>query len=148
MRIIQCNENYLDRLVVLFEEYRLFCGFEPTPTASREFLAGLMQREASVIFLAIDDETDNLMGFVNVYPSYSTLALRRLWILNDLAVSSDFRGQGVSKVLIKRVLDFAKETNAIRVELKTGKTNSAALRLYQTMQFEIDSEHVYYRVPC
>lgn len=59
--------------------------------------------EESVIFIAVEPETDSIMGFVNLYPSYSTLALQRLWILNDLGVSGDFRGKGVSKALIFKV---------------------------------------------
>jgi ribosomal protein S18 acetylase RimI-like enzyme len=86
------------------------------------------------------------MGFVNLYPCYSSLALQRLWILNDLGVSSRFRGEGVSKALIQRVLLFAKETNAVRIELKTEVNNTIALSLYKTLGFKIDADHVYYKV--
>lgn len=148
MIIKKSNVTYLDQLVVLFEEYRSFCDFEPSPERTEAFLAGLMRNEESVIFIAVDPEANKVMGFVNLYPSYSTLALQRLWILNDLGVSGDYRGKGVSKALIEKVLDFAKETDAVRVELKTEKTNTLALQLYKTMGFGIDDDNVYYRVPC
>jgi ribosomal protein S18 acetylase RimI-like enzyme len=148
LKIIKCNEHYLDKLVTLFEEYRLFGGFEPSPKATKTFLKRLIVNKESVIFIAIDSTTDNVMGFVNLYPSYSSLALQRLWILNDLGVSSDFRGKGVSKALILQVQQFAKETNAIRIELKTECTNTTALNLYKSMNFTIDKDNVYYRVTC
>lgn len=148
MKIIKCNEHYLDKLVTLFEEYRLFGGFEPSPKSTKTFLKRLIVNKESVIFIAIDSTTDNVMGFVNLYPSYSSLALQRLWILNDLGVSSDFRGKGVSKALILQVQQFAKETNAIRIELKTECTNTTALNLYKSMNFTIDKDNVYYRVTC
>ncbi|SFC78073.1 GNAT family N-acetyltransferase [Pseudoalteromonas denitrificans] len=147
MQIIQCNEQYLAQLVILFEEYRLFCNFKANPKATEKFLRSLIIGEDSVIFIAVDSDSDELMGFVNLYPSYSSLALKRLWILNDLGVSQNFRGKNVSKALISRVLSFAKETHAVRIELKTEKTNERALQLYKTMGFEIDIDNVYYRVP-
>jgi ribosomal protein S18 acetylase RimI-like enzyme len=148
MKIIRINQHYLPNLVTVFEEYRTFCNFEPSPQETHDFLAKLMQNEGSVIFIAVDPDSDSVMGFVNLYPSYSSLALKRLWILNDLGVSSDFRGKNVSKALIQRVLNFAKEAQAIRIELNTDKDNQRAMQLYRAMGFERDSDNVYYRVPC
>jgi GNAT superfamily N-acetyltransferase len=85
------------------------------------------------------------MGFVNLYPSYSTLALQRLWILNDLGVSSHFRRKGVSKALVYKVQEFAKETNASRIKLKTGIKNTTAKNIYKSMNFIIDTDNIYYR---
>jgi ribosomal protein S18 acetylase RimI-like enzyme len=147
MHIVKSTEKYLAQLVELFEEYRLFCGYQSSPKETKDFLKKLICNDESVIFIAIDTETDSVMGFVNLYPSYSTLALQRLWILNDLGVSSDYRGRGVSKALVQKVQEFAKETNAIRIELKTGTDNSTARNLYKSMNFTIDAENVYYRVP-
>jgi ribosomal protein S18 acetylase RimI-like enzyme len=148
MNIIKIDESYLDQLVELFEEYRAFCGFKPSPKYTKVFLKKLICNEESVIFIAVEPGTDNVMGFINLYPCYSSLALRRLWILNDLGVSSHFRGKGVSKALIQKVKEFAKETNAVRIELKTERTNVKAISLYQSMNFVIDNDNVYYRVPC
>lgn len=148
MHIIKSTDSHLDQLVELFEEYRVFCGCEASPKETKAFLRKLIGNNESVIFIAVDSQTQQVMGFVNLYPSYSTLALQRLWILNDLGVSSHFRGKGVSKALIQKVQEFAKQTGAIRVELKTEKTNATALKLYQSMGFAIDNDNVYYRVPC
>ncbi|NQZ33301.1 MAG: GNAT family N-acetyltransferase [Oceanospirillaceae bacterium] len=148
MKIIQCTHSYLDLLVELVEDYRVFCGFARSLEASKAFLQKLISSQESVIFIAIDTETDKLMGFVNLYPSYSTLALQRIWILNDLGVSSVFRGKGVAKALIEKVQAFAKESGAIRIELKTGSENITAQGLYKSLNFIIDNDNVYYRVPC
>jgi len=148
MKIIRSDSSYLGQLVVLFEQYREFCGAQANPQATRTFLANLIDNQESVIFIAVDKLSDKVMGFVNLYPSYSTLALERLWILNDLGVAQDFRGRGVSKALIDKVLSFAQQTNAVRIELKTEKTNARAMQLYKSMGFSCDDENVYYRVPC
>ena len=148
MHIVKSTEKHLDQLVDIFEEYRQFCGFKQSPNETKAFLKKLICNEESIIFIALEPDTDRVMGFVNLYPSYSSLALQRLWILNDLGVSSCYRGKGVSKALIQKVQAFAEETNAIRIELKTGVNNVIARRLYQSMDFTIDSDNVYYRVPC
>ena len=100
MHIIKCTENYVEQLAEIFEEYRLFCGFERNLAETSKFLMNLIRNEESAIFIALDIEANCVMGFVNLYPSYSSLALQRLWILNDLGVSSKYRGKGVSKALI------------------------------------------------
>jgi GNAT superfamily N-acetyltransferase len=148
MHIVKCTEAHLDKFVDVFEEYRQYCGFEPSPNETELFFKKLIRNEESTIFIAIDSETESVMGFVNLYPCYSSLALQRLWILNDLGVSSHHRGKGVSKALIEKVLEFAKETNAIRIELKTDLNNATARSLYKSMGFIEDADHVYYRVPC
>jgi len=148
MNIVKCTETYLESLVDVFEEYRQFCGFERNQAETKAFLRKLIRNEESIIFIAVDSETDSVMGFVNLYPCYSSLALQRLWILNDLGVSSHFRGKRVSKILIQRALEFARETNAIRIELKTELKNTTARNLYKSLGFTVDSDNVYYRVPC
>jgi len=147
MYIVKATDSHLVELVELFEEYRLFCGFERN-SETQSFLKKLIDNEESIIFIAIDPETNRIMGFVNLYPSYSSLALQRLWILNDLGVSSSFRGRGISKALIQKAQEFAMETEAIRIELKTEITNTTARNLYKAMNFTIDTDNVYYRVPC
>jgi GNAT superfamily N-acetyltransferase len=148
MHIVKCTETHLESLVDIFEEYRQFCGFDRSQNETKAFLKKLILNEESTIFIAIDSEKDSVMGFVNLYPCYSSLALRRLWILNDLGVSSSYRVKGVSKALIQKVQEFAKETNAIRIELKTKLKNTTARSLYKAMNFTVDEDNVYYRVPC
>ena len=147
MVIIESNRRYLSKLAQVVDEYRAFYDFSPSPKETEAFLEHLMDRNESTTFIAIDEQTDNVMGFINLYPCYSTLSLKRIWILNDLAVSKDFRGKGVSKALIEKVMVFAKATGAIRIELKTNVANSRAMNLYKSVGFEIDNDNVYYRVP-
>ncbi|WP_444901448.1 GNAT family N-acetyltransferase [Microbulbifer sp. SSSA007] len=148
MKIIQCDESYVSDLASIFDEYRVFCGYTSDLVRTEKFLGKLLSSKASALFIAVDLKAAGIMGFVNLYPSYSSLALSRLWILNDLGVSSRFRGRGVSKQLIQTAINFAKETKAIRIELKTEIGNSRARRLYHSLGFEIDHDNVYYRVPC
>jgi len=140
------SEKYIDQFVNVVEEYRKFCGFNVSPKATKDFFKNLHKENKAATFITISEE-DEVMGFVNLYPSYSTLSLRKIWILNDLGVSSKFRRLGVAQALIKKSIEFAKETDAIRIELKTAKNNLNAQMLYSEIGFQTDKDNVYYRVP-
>ncbi|WP_435274874.1 GNAT family N-acetyltransferase [Psychrobium sp. nBUS_13] len=76
------------------------------------------------------------------------MALKPIWLLNDHAVSCQFRGRGLAKVLMNGALEFAKKSGAIRIEFKTEMTNTRAQALYNSLGFSIDKDNVYYRVTC
>lgn len=140
------SEKYIDQFVNVLDEYREFCGFDVSPKVTKEFFNNLHKENKAATFIAIS-EKDEVMGFVNLYPSYSTLSLRKIWILNDLGVSSKFRRLGVAQALVKKSIEFAKESDAIRIELKTAKNNLNAQKLYSELGFETDQNNIYYRVP-
>lgn len=148
MIIKQNSLAYLESLSSVFNDYRATYKTGANETDTKIFLEKLIKNDEAVTFIALESESSKqVMGFANLYPCYSSLALQRLWILNDLFVAKEFRGKGVSKALIERVIAFARETGAVRIELKTNKGNEVARRLYQSVGFKIDEAHVYYRVP-
>ncbi|MGB0835348.1 MAG: GNAT family N-acetyltransferase [Psychrobium sp.] len=148
MTLVLAELRHIDAVVPVMDEYRAFCGFESKGSETQQFLQQIIANQQSKLFLAVDEQTQQVMGFVNLYPSFSTLALKPIWILNDLAVSSRFRGRGLAKELIDGALEFAKLSGAIRVELKTEVTNTRAQALYKSLDFNIDNDNVYYRVTC
>ena len=146
MLIQSLSEKYIDQFVTIVDEYRKFFDFGLSPNKTKEFFQRLQEKNEAATFIAIS-EKDEVMGFVNLYPSYSTLSLRKIWILNDLGVSSRFRRLGVAQALIKKSIEFAKASDAIRIELKTEKTNLDAQKLYTEIGFKTDQDNLYYRVP-
>ncbi|MGL1930391.1 MAG: GNAT family N-acetyltransferase [Desulfotalea sp.] len=146
MLVQKLSEGYLAQFVDLVDQYREFCGFNKSPKKTKEFFQNLLTNNEANTFIAINAE-DEVMGFVNLYPSYSTLALRKIWILNDLGVSAKFRRMGVAQALIAEVIGFAKTSGAIRIELKTEITNRSAQKLYSEIGFAIDNDNIYYKVP-
>ena len=70
--------------------------------------------------------------------------MKRLWLLNDLFVHPDFRGQGFSVQLIEAAKQLCIETNACQLTLETSKLNAIGNNLYPKAGFEIDSENNYY----
>ncbi|MFD2673074.1 GNAT family N-acetyltransferase [Marinicrinis sediminis] len=88
--------------------------------------------------------TNQAAGFTQLYPSFSSVSMRKTWVLNDLYVDPDHRGCGVAAQLIEHVKQFAHETRAVRVSLSTAINNETAQRLYERTGFQKDQQFFHY----
>jgi GNAT superfamily N-acetyltransferase len=130
-------------LSVLFDEYRIFYEKESDLKASYDFLFERMEKEESEIFVA-ENENGILMGFVQLYPLFSSTRLKKLWLLNDLYVSPNERGKGISVALIEAAKLLCKQTNACGLMLETAKNNVVGNNLYLKTGFLLSEESNYY----
>ncbi|WP_324007774.1 GNAT family N-acetyltransferase [Aeromonas dhakensis] len=135
MYIFQATPADLEETSYLFDAYRQFYGQEPDHGAAAGFIAERLTNADSVIFLA-RHEMGETMGFVQLYPAFSSVAMKRMWYLNDLFVAESARQQGVARALLKRVASFAKETDALTVKLATSISNQPAKSLYESEGYQ------------
>lgn len=133
----------LDSVAGLFDLYRLFYRQESDIEGAKAFLKERIMKEESVIFLANDHE-NNAVGFVQLYPIFSSVSMKRSWVLNDLYVDESARKKGFAEKLIKAAIQFAEETGAKGVSLETGKENSNAQKLYEKIGFIQETNSFYY----
>ncbi|PAV48147.1 GNAT family N-acetyltransferase [Pseudomonas sp. HAR-UPW-AIA-41] len=139
MRIVQATLEHLDLLTPMFIKYREFYGELALPDSSRKFLENRLKRKESVIYMALADEEDRLLGYCQLYPSFSSLSLKRVWILNDIYVAEDARRQLVADRLLQTAKKMAKDTNAIRLRVATSQNNLAAQKTYESIGFREDT---------
>ena len=135
MHILQATPAHLEETSYLFDAYRQFYGQAPDRSAATGFIAERLTNADSVIFLA-RNEVGESMGFAQLYPAFSSVAMRRMWYLNDLFVAESARQQGVARALLKRVASFAKETDALTVKLATAVSNHPAKWLYESEGYQ------------
>ena len=148
MRIIKATLEHLDLLAPLFVKYREFYGELPFPDSSREFLEKRLSRDESVIYLALPvDDDSKLLGFCQLYPSYSSLSLKRVWILNDIYVAEDARRQLVADHLMRTAKKMAKDTQAVRMRVSTSSNNEVAHKVYESIGFREDTQFKNYVLP-
>lgn len=126
----------LDQLTSLFEGYRTFYRKASEPMAARKFISDRLENSDSKIFVCENPE-GQLTGFVQLYPIFSSTRMKRLWLLNDLFVRPDTRGQGISKKLITRAKQLATETNAAGLLLETEVSNRIGNQLYPKTGFKL-----------
>src|SRR4030095_2507041 len=97
----------LDQLVPLFDSYRQFYSMPSDPALARRFLADRISRNESVVLMAESSERA-AVGFVQFYPSFSSVRVARTYILNDLFVAPDARRGGIASMLLKAAAEFAR----------------------------------------
>jgi ribosomal protein S18 acetylase RimI-like enzyme len=128
----------LDAATALFDQYRGFYGQASDPEAAKRFLAERLQNQDSVIFLAAQPSEPQAAGFTQLYPSFSSVSMQRIWILNDLFVAPAYRRQGLASQLMATAEQYARDTGAVRVALSTQITNSTAQALYEARGYQRD----------
>lgn len=130
----------LDDLAVLFDAYRQFQGKAGDLAAARAFLKERFDHGESVVFIASDGA--RAAGFAQLYPSFSSVSLSRVFVLNDLFVGSPFRRMGVASCLLEAVEAYAWALRAARVTLNVARDNVEAQALYKAHGWAQD-EHFY-----
>ena len=140
--IRRANIDDLGHLARLFNAYRVWYHKDSDLEMAKEFLSERITKEESVIFLAIIE--GEILGFTQLYPLFSSTRMKPLWLLNDLFVSPEARGQGLSKKLLLAAQNHCKETQACGVTLETEISNSIGNILYPKMGFKLNETHNFY----
>ncbi len=144
MKIVRGEIHHLEELVPLFDAYRVFYRQPSDPEGAEAFLEARLHQRDSAIFVARDPILDRIVGFVQLYPLYSSTRMRRLWLLNDLYVFPTHRRKGIAKRLIEACKLLAHQTDAAGLLLETEKDNRESNTLYRSVDFALDTEHNYY----
>jgi GNAT superfamily N-acetyltransferase len=143
--IVRASVEHLDWVAPLFDGYRQFYKHPSNLDGARQFIKDRLIRHESVIFLALLDE-DVAVGFTQLYPSFSSTSMQRLWILNDLFVAPKGRRQGIGEALLERARQFAAEDGAKGLMLETAVTNTTAQKLYERLGWKRDTEYYVYNL--
>jgi len=167
----------LEPLAVLFDAYRRFQGRPADLAAARAFLRERFEHGQSVVYLAQDaagaarDATRSAaygaaaaagtasaasaasaagaLGFAQLYPSFSSVALARVFILNDLFVAEAGRRRGVASALLGAVEAHAWAHGACRVTLNVARDNPEGQALYRARGWMQDEHfHMFHRFPA
>lgn len=142
MEIIGATTEHVDWVAPLFDAYRQFYRAESDLEGSARFIRERLEGNESVIFLAVENERP--FGFVQLYPAFASVQLKRLWILNDLYVDPSARKHGVGRALMQRAEDFARETNTRGLFLRTATDNEPAQKLYESCGWTRDTKFYRY----
>jgi len=140
-KILRASAEHIPYMVPLFDDYRRFYGRPSNREEGRLFLTERLNRNESVILLAFEGE--QAVGFIQLYPTFSSEWVKGLWILNDLFVIPQARRQGVGEALLQEAKLLAKQTGAKGLVLETGIENVTAQRLYERLGWKRDE--LFYR---
>jgi ribosomal protein S18 acetylase RimI-like enzyme len=143
--IIRANTTHLFAIAPLFDLYRQFYGQVSNLSEARSFLLDRLTKNESVIFLALSCHNSKKgLGFLQLYPSFSSVSAQRVWILNDLFVVVEARQKGIATALMEKAKLFAKETYAKSLTLATAIDNLNAQKFYEQLGYQKDEGFFYY----
>ncbi len=133
----------LSNVVQLFDNYRVFYKRESDLIGAKTFIQERLKNDDSVIYIA-EGRNKQGIGFVQLYPIFSSTQMKRFWLLNDLFVSYESRGLGISYMLINEAKKLSIGTKSAGLMLETAKDNLIGNQLYPKAGFELDTEHNFY----
>lgn len=139
--IVRAGPAQVECLVPLFDAYRRFYGLAPDPDLARRYLAARLERGESMVLLARGPDGE-AVGFVQLYPTFSSLRAARVFVLYDLFVVPGARRHGVARQLMEAAVDEARTEGAAALSLQTARTNHAAQRLYESLGWKREEEFV------
>ena len=134
----------LDAVAILFDGYRQFYGQASDETAAKTFLKARFEHGQSVVLLA--ESQGQAVGFTQLYPSFSSVSMARVFVLNDLFVASTARRLGAGEALLTAAADHARQLGAVRLSLTTDVQNLPAQALYESMGWARDQKFYAYHL--
>ena len=134
----------LDAVVTLFDGYRQFYGQASDGVVARHFLQARFEHGQSVVLLA--ESQGQAVGFAQLYPSFSSVSMARVFVLNDLFVSPAARRLGVGEALLTAAAEHARQLGAVRLSLNTDVQNLPAQALYESMGWARDQKYFAYHL--
>lgn len=142
--IRQAGLDDLDKVVPLFDSYRVFYAQDSDVEAARRFLLARMANGESVILIASGGA--QALGFCQLYPIFSSTSMSRTFVLNDLFVDSQARRLGVAARLLAAAADYATRLGASGLSLSTAIDNHRAQALYEKSGWVRDSQFLTYEL--
>jgi GNAT superfamily N-acetyltransferase len=128
----------------LFDMYRVWYHQLSDIEAANDFIEDRITNNESVIFIAFI--SNKAVGFTQLYPIFTSVGMKKTWLLNDLFVTEEARCKGVAKALLDKATELGKETQSKWLMLQTSNDNYLAQQLYEKSGW-IRETDVFYTLP-
>lgn len=136
-RVDYTNETHAAHLIQLLNEYACdpMGGGKPIPSELNEkLIVGLRDFPTSFSLLVYRGEVPAALS--NCFFGFSTFAAQKLINIHDLMVSKDFRGNGLSTLLLQEVEKIGRENECVKITLEVLSNNEVAKNSYKKFGFE------------
>jgi len=145
IRIRAAASYDLPALGRLFDEYRQFYKLPTEVERATEYIRARLAAGDSVVLVAAD-ESEQLLGFTQLYPAWCSLLAGPVYVLYDLYVPPRARRRGIARALLEAAAARARRDGKLRMTLSTAKTNVNAQALYESLGWERDNEFYVYNL--
>ena len=132
----EASVSDIDLISPLFDKYRQFYKCESNIVRASEYLESRLTNKESIIFICLSDKT--AIGFVQLYPTFCSVELSRIFVLYDLYILSSHRNLGAGTRLMDTAKKYAIDHGASRLDLETETNNQMAQALYEKLGYVKD----------
>lgn len=136
--------EHADAIVALLDDYAHdpMGGAEPLAEETRaNLVAELAKRPFALGIIAFVDGQP--AGLINAFEGFSTFAAKPLLNLHDITVVKAYRGRGLSRLMMQKAEDIARERGCCKLTLEVLSGNAVAMSAYTRFGFaayELDPE--------
>jgi ribosomal protein S18 acetylase RimI-like enzyme len=122
----------ISKIAPLFDAYRQFYEQPSNLAKATEFLQARLKNTESIIWFA-EDNSQEILGFCQVYPSFCSVLAEPIYVLYDLFTTEKSRKSGVGSALLETAHQDAKTKGIARLDLTTAKDNLTAQSVYESL---------------
>ncbi|MDD4920970.1 MAG: GNAT family N-acetyltransferase [Bacteroidales bacterium] len=131
------NPQHLTALVDLLNHYMSDpMGDYPSHDKKQQLhlVDGLANHPSAFVLFILCDGT--CAGLATCFVNFSTFKIKPYLYIHDIVVHKDFRGRGLGRSLMKKLISISKERDYCKITLEVREDNATAMALYQSMGFD------------
>ncbi|MGC8824572.1 MAG: GNAT family N-acetyltransferase [Bacteroidales bacterium] len=147
-KIIECNFEDPEHLKAIGE---LTAAYMLDPMGGGERMADHVKENLSAVLSAhpaklvlLARVNENYVGICTAFIGISTFYARPYFNVHDIAVLPAYRGQGIGRQLLERIIAIARERNYCKVTLEVRHDNLPAQHLYRELGFADTEPPMYF----
>lgn len=130
------NQQHADAYLSLMSHYAcdpMGGGEDLSDFSKQNLVKSLLTRND--IFIVLVFNNNKPAALLTAIEGFSTFACKPLFNIHDVVVHSDFRGEGLSKVLFAKIEQVARERDCCKITLEVLSGNEVARQAYQRLGF-------------
>ncbi|HZH71067.1 MAG TPA: GNAT family N-acetyltransferase [Mariniphaga sp.] len=140
------EEKDLDIILNLIKELAVYEKLSDEVTATKDILKENLFGERKYAEVLIAEYNGDAAGQALFFHNFSTFKGKPGIYLEDLYVKPEYRGKGIGKALLNKIIETAKERNCARVEWAVLNWNQPAIEFYKKIGAVEMSDWLIYRL--
>ena len=131
------NPMHLEALAALLNHYMTDpMGDAPPLNKLQQFrmVNGLANHPSSLVLFVLSDGV--IAGLTTCFINFSTFNVKPYLYIHDIIVYDIYRGKGLGKALIEKLIEISKERGYCKITLEVREDNFQAQGLYYHLGFE------------
>jgi len=142
MKKVKIRQATTSDIPAMNELFRKDLGYaECTLEIVENQFAGLDNSREAVFVAEAEDDSSHIAGVIHV-EKYNVLYFPTMANILGIAVSADFRRQGIGSALLKRAEEWASENGASSMRLNSGESRKQAHEFYRAQGYIDDKKQL------